>query len=137
MKTTSQDASDFHRASEQERQEALRALLRRPLLVAEHVDHREDFAKVRRQAEPLRQWLSRHTGWTLDVTSESARLYKVPARWTDATHPARLSKKDEPPFSRRRYVLLCLALAVLVRGERQTTLGELARGIIDLWKDEP
>lgn len=136
MKTTSQDASDFHRVSEQERQEALRALLRRPLLVAEHADHREDFAKVRRQAEPLRQWLSRHTGWTLDVTSESARLYKVPAKLTDATHPARLSKKDEPPFSRRRYVLLCLALAVLVRCERQTTLGELARGIIDLWKDE-
>lgn len=137
MKTSPQDASDFHRASEQERQEALRALLRRPLLVADYADHREDFAKVRRQAEPLRQWLSRHTGWTLDVTSESARLYKIPARLANATHPARLSKKDEPPFSRRRYVLLCLALAVLMRCERQTTLGELARGIIDLWKDEP
>ncbi len=137
MKTISSDASDFHRASELERQEALRALLRRPLLVADHAEQREDFAKVRRQAEPLRQWLSRHTGWRLDVTSESARLYKVPAKWSDATHPARLSKKDEPPFSRRRYVLLCLALAVLVRSERQTTLGELARSIIELWKDEP
>lgn len=137
MKMGSLDASDFHRASELERQEALRALLRRPLLVADHAEQREDFAKVRRQAEPLRQWLSRHTGWRLEVTFECARLYKVPARWTDATHPARLSKKDEPPFNRRRYVLLCLALAVLVRSERQTTLGELARSIIELWKDEP
>ncbi len=83
MKMGSQDASDFHRASELERQDALRALLRRPLLVADHAEQREDFAKVRRQAEPLRQWLSRHTGWRLEVTSECARLYKVPARWTD------------------------------------------------------
>lgn len=137
MKPPFQELSEFQRASEQERQEALRALLRRPLLIADHPEHREDFAKVRRQAGPLRQWFSKHTGWSLDVTAECARLYKVPARLADATHPARLPKKDDPAFTRRRYVLLCLALAILVRSESQTTLGELARAMIDLWKEEP
>lgn len=137
MKTATGEVSEFNRASEEERQSALRALLRRPLLIADHPEHREDFAKVRRQSETLRSWFARHTGWNLEVTAECARLYKVPARLTDATRPARLSKKDEPPFTRRRYVLLCLALAVLVRSENQTTLGELARSIVDMWKEEP
>ncbi len=136
MKSAPSEVSEFNRAAEEARQSALRALLRRPLLIADNPDHREDFAKVRRQAETLRSWFARHTGWSLEVTAECARLYKVPARLTDATRPARLSKKDEPPFTRRRYVLLCLALAVLVRSESQTTLGELARSMVDMWKEE-
>ncbi len=129
------EVSEINRLSREEAQEALRAILRRPLLVAEHAQHREGFAKVRRHAETLRAWFARHTGWTLEVSAECARLYKVPARLDDATRPAMLSAKDEPPFTRRRYVLLCLALAVLVKSESQTTLGDLARLIAELWKE--
>jgi uncharacterized protein (TIGR02678 family) len=134
MKPASGEVSEVSRLSEEERQAALRAVLRRPLLIAERADHREDFAKVRRHAEPLRAWFARHTGWTLEVDAECARLYKVPARLDDATHPAFLAK-DELPFTRRRYVLLCIALAVLVKSESQTTLGRLAYAIVELWKE--
>jgi len=134
---TFQEAADYQRSSLAERQEALRALLRNPLLIAEHPEHGESFAKVRRHAESLRQWFSKHTGWTLDVTTECARLYKVPARVMDATHPAWVPKKDGVPFSRRSYILLCLALAALVRSERQTTLEKLATTMLNMWREEP
>ena len=134
MKAAPREVSEVSRLSEEERQVALRAVLRHPLLIAERAEHREDFAKVRRHAEPLRAWFARHTGWTLEVDAECARLYKVPARLDDATHPAFLPK-DELPFTRRRYVLLCLALAALVKSESQTTLGDLARAIVELWKE--
>jgi uncharacterized protein (TIGR02678 family) len=120
----------------EERQQALRALLRYPLIVADDLERSEDFARVRRHGDSLREWFSRHTGWMLDITNECARLYKVPGRLTDATRGA-VSAKDSAPFTQRRYVLFCLALAVLVRSESQTTLGELAQAILRLWSDEP
>ncbi|MBL9187452.1 MAG: TIGR02678 family protein [Opitutaceae bacterium] len=135
MSTLPPESAEIERLSSEERQAALRALLRRPLLIADHPDHRADFAKVRRHAEPLRSWFARQTGWTLDVTTECARLYKVPARLSDATHPARLSR-DELPLTRTRYVLLCLSLAILVRGGNQTTLGQLAQAIVSAWNDD-
>lgn len=134
MRAAFSEVSEVSRLSEEERQAALRAALRRPLLIAERADHREDFARVRRHAEPLRAWFARHTGWTLEVDAECARLYKVPARLDDATHPASLPK-DKLPFTRRRYVLFCLALAILVKSEGQTTLGDLARSIVEVWKE--
>ncbi len=132
-----QEAIDYQRSSETERQEALRSLLRQPLLIAERPEHGEAFAKVRRHAEALRQWFAKNTGWALEVTAECARLYKVPARVTDPTHPAWVPKKEGVPFSRRAYILLCLALAALVRSERQTTLDKLATTIVNMWREEP
>ncbi|MEM7587979.1 MAG: TIGR02678 family protein, partial [Acidobacteriota bacterium] len=49
--------------------------------------------------------------------------------------PARPPKSE--PFSRRRYALLCLALATLERSDRQTVLGALADGIMDLAANDP
>ena len=51
-----QEAADYQRSSTTEQQEALRALLRNSILVADHPEHGESFAKVRRHAEALRQW---------------------------------------------------------------------------------
>jgi len=138
MSPPDNEVTEIERLSHDERQTALRALLRRPLLLANHPEHRLDFAKVRRHTEPLRAWFSRHAGWTLDVTTECARLYKIPARLSDDTRPAfswRAGK--QVPFTRIQYVLLCLALATLVRGENQTSLGELAKSIDSAWKDDP
>lgn len=114
------DALERNRQDEQRR--ALRALLARPLLDADH----PAYPLVRRHAEDLRGWLDRETGWMLSVEGDHARLHKRVAESHDATRPARAeSKAGSPPFSRRRYALSCLALAALERGESQTTLGRL------------
>ena len=100
------DALAAQRAEEVRR--AARALLRRPLLRA----GTDDFRLVRQHATELRTWFDRNTGWALLVDSEVARLRRVPGRDTDPTHPAR-DQRSGLPFSRRRYVLVCLCLAVL------------------------
>src|SRR5580693_7794124 len=105
-----------------QRRVALRALLARPLLVAD--TDGEALVLVRRHLPELREWLSRETGWRLVADSETARLFKTAATLSDATHPARGHNKE--PFGRRRYVTLCLALSALARADTQTTLGSLA-----------
>lgn len=118
-----------------ERRRVLVALLRRPLLTADGPDA-EDFALVRRHSTWLCEWLAHHAGWALVVNSEVARLHKVPGANVDATRGA-TGVVSQAPFTRRRYVLLCLALAVIERGDRQTTLGHVARQVIALVQAEP
>lgn len=115
------------RAAEEQRT-ALRALLRRPLLTAADAA----FVLVRRHREHLQEWLSEQAGWHLTVAADHARLRKLPAGPVDHTRPALARGR---PFSRRRYVLWCLALAALERADSQTTLGWLADRIIDLAAD--
>ncbi len=100
---------------------ALRALLMTPLMGAAH----EDFTAVRRHAERLREWFARETGWTLHVERDGARLYKRPADLADAT-------RGLPGYDRRRYVLLCLACAVLERADPQITLRLLGERLLQL-----
>ncbi|TDC01620.1 TIGR02678 family protein [Nonomuraea longispora] len=109
-----------------QRQAALRALLARPLLTAERDP--EALVLVRRHVTELRGWLSRETGWRLTVDSGAARLFKTAPDTRDATHPAR--GKAGEPYGRRRYVLICLALAALERADAQTTLGRLAEEVL-------
>ncbi|MWA02657.1 TIGR02678 family protein [Actinomadura sp. LD22] len=109
------------------RRAALRALLRRPLLTVE--SDPEELVLVRRYQAELREWLSRETGWRLQVDAETARLFKTAPTLEDGTHPAR--GKAGEPFGRRRYVVLCLALAVLERADAQTTLGRLAEEVLN------
>ncbi|MDT0318431.1 TIGR02678 family protein [Streptomyces millisiae] len=107
---------------------AARALLKEPLLLARG-PHADAFRLVRRHATELREWFDRNTGWALHVDAEAARLRRTPGTLADATHPAR-EGRSATPFTRRRYVLLCLALAVLERGEAQTALGRLADQVV-------
>jgi len=110
-----------------ERRRAVRLLLMRPLL---HSDRDPDGHRlVRRHADWLRAWFANETGWSLHVGRTVARLRKVPATTGDATRPAR-ARPTDPPFSRRRYVIACLALAALDAEERQTTLGRLAERVV-------
>lgn len=108
---------------------AARALLKQPLLLARGA-YADEFRLVRRHASELREWFDRNTGWSLQVDAETARLGKIPAVTTDATHPAREATRTGAPFTRRRYVLLCLALAALERGEAQIALGRLADQVV-------
>jgi uncharacterized protein (TIGR02678 family) len=110
---------------EGERRRAARALLGTPLLTAGS----EEFRLVRKHAADLAAWFTQETGWRLVVDSETARLFKTPARLDDSTRPA-LAPKTKVPFTRRRYVLLCLALAALERADAQITLGRLAEGVL-------
>ncbi|MEX2503917.1 MAG: TIGR02678 family protein [Egicoccus sp.] len=110
-----------------ERRRAVRALLTSPLL---HADRDlESFRLVRRHADELKRWFAREAGWTLTVDTTLARLRKVPATLDDGTRPAR-ARRSDPPFSRRRYVLLCLALATLETSDPQVALGKLAGQIV-------
>jgi uncharacterized protein (TIGR02678 family) len=109
-----------------QRRAALRALLIRPLLVAD--TDGETLILIRRHLAALRDWLNRETGWRLAADSETARLFKTAAVLSDASHPARGHNKE--PFSRRRYVTLCLALSALARADAQTTLGSLADDVL-------
>lgn len=111
-----------------ERQRALRALLRSPLLAATGSDAAA-FTLVRRHAPWLRETLAREAGWHLDVDTEFARLRKTTAETGDATRGA-VARPSGRAFTRRRYVLLCLALAALERAEHQITLGRLAGRIL-------
>lgn len=107
-----------------ERCQAMRVLLMHPLITA--AGRPDLLVLVRRHGEWLRAWFAHHADWHLHVDSELARLNKTPSA-IDATHPA-LDKHGEA-FTRRRYVLLCLALASLERSGRQITLQRLAEDL--------
>jgi uncharacterized protein (TIGR02678 family) len=118
-----------------ERRQALRALLRRPLLAASG-PHAAAFLLVRRHAPALRDWLGRYPRWMLRLDPEQARLCKIPGDLAGAARPA-LDTQQQTPFTRRCYVLFCLSLAALEGEDRQTTLGRLADRVISYFAAEP
>lgn len=131
----SPEASALDKTRADERRHALRTLLRKPLLLADDPDDAIDFARVRRNADPLRDWFQHQAGWHLDVSADFARLRKTPADLRDATRPA-IEPRSREPLTRRRYALLCLAFAFLTNAGRQTTLGTLANAVVTKWCDE-
>jgi len=112
------------RYQQDECRNALRAMLMQPLMTGDH----PEFAIVRRHADTLREWFVHHAGWNLHIERECARLYKRPADLTDDT-------RGLPSFDRRRYVLLCLAAAVLERAEPQITLHLMGERLLILASD--
>ena len=116
-------------ASETERQRAFRALLRSPLLPAAG-DTAEEYNLVRRHSAWLNEWLRKFPAWTLDIHKEAARLRKVPPDLLDETRPA-VDRASGTWFSRRRYAFLCLALAALERSDAQTTIEQIAQGVVE------
>lgn len=126
MKTDYDSSNDSRSISEQQRQfqrdefrTAVRALLMTPLMSPAH----EDFVAVRRQADALHSWFARETGWALQIERDGARLYKRPADLASST-------RGLPGYDRRRYVLLCLACAVLERADAQITLRLLGERLL-------
>src|SRR5215469_1349902 len=64
-----------------QRRAAVRALLAKPLLVADADG--ETLVLVRRHLPELREWLNRETGWRLVADSETARLFKTAPELSD------------------------------------------------------
>ena len=122
-------------AIQHERRRAIRGLLLRPLVTPDGPDA-PLFALSRRHAAFLEEWFAHHAGWSLTVRPDLVRLHKTPADLDDGTRPA-TDPLSQQAFDRRRYVLLCLALAALERSERQTALGRLAEQIAGLAAGDP
>ncbi len=112
---------------DEERRTALRALLQQPLLTPEGPTAGA-FTLVRRHRAWLADWFAHYADWSLVVSAEAIRLRKQPADASDPTRGA-VEPASEEPFNRARYVLFCLALAVLERGGRQITLGRIAEHV--------
>lgn len=112
-----------------ERSEAVRRLLGHPLLNAD--DDADGFRLVVRHAVWLVDYFERACGWalTVDAAAGFARLAKR-ASAVDPTRPLRRVRGsgDAAPFDRRRYQLLCLVSAALVR-HPVTTVGLLATAV--------
>jgi len=110
-----------------ERSGAIRRLLATPLLDAEA--DAGGFRAVVRHASWLADYFEQTCGWTLTVDSAGgfARLAKRGVG-ADATRPLRRTRGEGAPFDRRRYQLLALVCAELVR-HPVTTVGLLARSI--------
>ncbi|MFC5747697.1 TIGR02678 family protein [Actinomadura rugatobispora] len=118
-----------------ERRRAVRALLRTPLLTPRDAG----YALVRKHAGHLAQWFAREAGWSLHTDPGVARLRKVPGDLGDGSRAANVKDggaRARQPFSRRRYVLACLALAALERAEAQVTLGWLVDRVVAFAADE-
>jgi uncharacterized protein (TIGR02678 family) len=109
-----------------ERQRAVRALLRKPFIVAEGTDA-GDFALVRRHRSALASWLQAELGYRLVVDSDFARLHKMPL--PRPLHSRRLQTRAGQAFDSRRYVLFCLTLAALEQAGDQTTLASLGETV--------
>jgi uncharacterized protein (TIGR02678 family) len=108
----------YHR---EEQRAALRAILMKPLMTPAH----SDFAAVRRHVDVLKEWFAREAGWTLHVERDCARLYKRPADLLDPT-------RGFSDYNGRRYVLFCLACAVLERADPQITLRVVGEKLLQL-----
>lgn len=121
---------------EEDRVRGIRALLRTPLLGQR--DDPDGYAAIARHQREIAEWFGDHTGQTLivDRSGGFARLHKVATR-PDPTRPALTRGARARPFDRRRYVLVCLALAALDRASGQTTLRTLAEVVTALAADLP
>jgi uncharacterized protein (TIGR02678 family) len=120
---------------EDERRQCVRALLRHPLLTPEGPG-KQAFTLARRHAAWLAAWFAAQAGWTLHTDHAVVRLKKIPGDHADPTRAATTgTKAGSVAFSRRRYVLMCLALAALERAESQVTLGWLVERVVALAAD--
>lgn len=123
--------STLHDHLAAERSVAIRVLLAHPLI--DSLDDAETFRLVARHTEWLVEYFETACGWvlTVDVAAGYARLAKRPATGPDPTRPLRRTRGQGAPFDRRRYQLLCLICAELVR-HPVTTVGLLASAVTGL-----
>lgn len=103
---------------------AARTLLRQPLLHADRDG--EELGRVRRYRDELVRLFADGLGYRLVVEPGLARLYKIglPA------DPSRgLRRRNDVPFTPRRYAMLALTLAALTQARRQVMVDELVAGV--------
>jgi uncharacterized protein (TIGR02678 family) len=108
-----------------ERQDALRLLLRHPLVTADG-PHADGFRLVRRHRDDLARDLRQLLGYRLVVEATFARLYKAGLGGGRARP---LRRASGAPFSPRAYTYLALCCAVLLTSRQQVLLSALAERV--------
>lgn len=111
-----------------ERSLAVRSLLANPLIDSE--DDPDTFRAIIRHGPWLTDYFETACGWalTVDPAAGYARLAKRASGAPGSTRPVRRTRGQASAFDRRRYQLLCLICAELVRYP-VTTIGLLASAI--------
>ncbi|MDN5789490.1 MAG: TIGR02678 family protein [Micrococcales bacterium] len=109
----------------QERREAVRALLRWPLITAGGA-HEDELRLVRRHRVALTRFFAESLGYRLTVEPAGARLFKT-GLGRDATRP--LPRRSGAPFTPRGYALLTLTIAALTRVKAQLLVDELVAAV--------
>ena len=104
-----------------ERQDALRLLLRHPLVTADG-PHADAFKLVRRHRDELARDLRQLLGYRLVVEAGFARLYKA---GLGAGRGRPLRRTSGAPFSPRAYAYLALCSSVLLTSRQQVLLSAL------------
>lgn len=104
-----------------ELREAARCLAARPLVAAEHF--RDEFTLIRRHRRQLDQWYTQRFGYRLQVTADTARLFKSTA--TVRNRPLWTATAQPRPFSISEYLMLALVLAAVVSGPNVISLRDL------------
>lgn len=104
-----------------ELREAARCLAARPLIAAELFG--DEFMLIRRHQRQLDQWFTQRFGYRLQVTADTARLFKTTA--TVRNRPLRTATVQPRPFSHAEYLMLTLVLAAVVSGPNVISLRDL------------
>lgn len=113
----------------EERQAAIRALLRKPIILRD--ENPETFGLIRKNQSTLTNWFGSALGWrlTVDQAAGFVRLFKMPA---DKAAQRLVYIKPGEPFKKRHYVLLSLTLAVLSGLDPQTTIKNLDESLREM-----
>ena len=125
MTTTAPVTSYAKGTADPQRQLDLRAaarhLVTHPLVLAEREP--DTFRLIRRHEQTLDRWFTQRFGYRLQVTADTARLFKstVVAR----RRPLGTASSQSRPFSVREYTLLSLALAAVAAGPSVISLRDL------------
>lgn len=112
-------AADLH--AEAEVRTAARALMRHPLLV-DGGSHDDEIRLVRRHRAELTRLFADGLGYRLVVEPGVVRLFKG-GLGVDGRRP--LLRRNDAPFTPRRYALVALVLAALTRSRSQLMVDEL------------
>lgn len=110
--------------AEADRRDAARTLLLTPLLTADK--NPDELRLVRRHRDELARLFAEGLGYRLVVEPGLARLFKT-GLGRGALRPLR--RRNDAPFTPRRYALLALTLAALTQARRQLMVDELVAAV--------
>ena len=102
---------------------AARHLVADPLVLAERDP--EAFRLIRRFEHELDRWFTQRFGYRLQVTADTARLFKSGV--VAARRPLPTATRQSRPFSQREYTMLALTLAAVAAGPDVISLRDLVR----------
>ena len=102
-----------------------RRLVTQPLLNAE--DDPDAFRLIRRHEQQLDRWFTQRFGYRLQLTSDTARLYKTTT--VANRRPLRTKIAQQRPLSIREYTMLSLLLAAISSGPTVTSLRDLLQDV--------